>query len=360
MIIKYLLSVAGLFCAIALSASQTTALGWLDEKPGGQILADKSGVSILWRDALAEFRFSNVMLTPNEFTFPASRKEEVMEDSLKSGRTPDVVYDHRDGIALVMDVIKPKKQNGIAVIYTISGGWYCKKNSDYNDATFRYFTDRGQTVFIMSHGSRDIYKLPEIIKQAKRAVQFVRYHATRFGINPNLITMTGKSAGGHLSLMVANTGEDAISEPDYRIKNKLSDKDKVDPVNLVSTKIPVVGCFCPPTDLEKFGTNGIGMVYVNFLNSSAANSSAEALAENRQALSPFYHITPNTPPTLIFHGTADKSVPFSHSEAYIKKLKDNHVPCDLVPRIGEGHSGWKNGLADFAELAEWYEKQMLK
>lgn len=285
---------------------------------------------------------------------------QMADSAIPASRTRDLVYDHRDGIALVMDVIRPEKQNGIAVIYNISGGWYCKRISDHNEATFKYFTDRGQTVFIMSHGSRDLYKLPDIIKQTKRAVQFVRYNAGRFGINPDMITMTGKSAGGHLSLMIANTGEDAISESEYRIKNKLSEKDKVDPVDLVSTKISAVGCFCPPTDLEQFGVNGIGMPYVNFLNSSAAGTNAEALTENRKALSPLNHITSNTPPTLIYHGTADKSVPFFQSEIYIKKLKDNNVLCELVPRIGEGHNNWKNGNADFGGLAEWYEKQMLK
>jgi hypothetical protein len=38
--------------------------------------------------------------------------------------TPDVVYGHKDGLALSFDVIKPKDQNGAAILHLQSGGWY--------------------------------------------------------------------------------------------------------------------------------------------------------------------------------------------------------------------------------------------
>ena len=37
---------------------------------------------------------------------------------------PDVVYGHKDGLALTFDVFKPKTNpNGAAVIFIVSGGW---------------------------------------------------------------------------------------------------------------------------------------------------------------------------------------------------------------------------------------------
>jgi hypothetical protein len=38
--------------------------------------------------------------------------------------TPDVVYGHKDGMALTFDVITPAKPNGAAVLFLQSGGWY--------------------------------------------------------------------------------------------------------------------------------------------------------------------------------------------------------------------------------------------
>jgi hypothetical protein len=37
---------------------------------------------------------------------------------------PDLVYGHKDGLAMTLDVIKPKTgANGAAILYMVSGGW---------------------------------------------------------------------------------------------------------------------------------------------------------------------------------------------------------------------------------------------
>ncbi len=37
---------------------------------------------------------------------------------------PDVVYGHKDGMALSYDVFKPRKNsNGVGLLFMISGGW---------------------------------------------------------------------------------------------------------------------------------------------------------------------------------------------------------------------------------------------
>ena len=37
--------------------------------------------------------------------------------------TPDVVYGHKDGMALTFDVFRPRNAHGGAVLYMVSGGW---------------------------------------------------------------------------------------------------------------------------------------------------------------------------------------------------------------------------------------------
>src|SRR6185295_16679267 len=37
---------------------------------------------------------------------------------------PDLVYGHKDGLAMTLDVLKPKTNaNGAAILYMVSGGW---------------------------------------------------------------------------------------------------------------------------------------------------------------------------------------------------------------------------------------------
>ncbi len=65
----------------------------------------------------------------------------------KVTRIADVVYDHRDGLAFVLDVIKPEKQNGAAILYILSGGWVSRPASAMSTESFKQFTDKGYTVF---------------------------------------------------------------------------------------------------------------------------------------------------------------------------------------------------------------------
>ena len=39
------------------------------------------------------------------------------------GVTPDVVYGHKDGMALTFDVLRPANAHGAGVLYMVSGGW---------------------------------------------------------------------------------------------------------------------------------------------------------------------------------------------------------------------------------------------
>ena len=36
----------------------------------------------------------------------------------------DLVYGHKDGMALTLDIIQPPEPNGAAVLWIQSGGWY--------------------------------------------------------------------------------------------------------------------------------------------------------------------------------------------------------------------------------------------
>ena len=53
---------------------------------------------------------------------------------------------------------------------------------------------------------------PGALHDVKEAVRFFRAHAHEFGIDPQHIAVAGGSAGGHLSMMVAHTGDSAAGD----------------------------------------------------------------------------------------------------------------------------------------------------
>lgn len=56
---------------------------------------------------------------------------------------------------------------------------------------------------------------PGALHDVKEAVRFFRANAHEFGIDPQRIAVAGGSAGGHLSMLVAHTGDSAASDSVY-------------------------------------------------------------------------------------------------------------------------------------------------
>ncbi len=284
----------------------------------------------------------------------------------KVTRTSDVVYDHRDGMAFVFDVIRPEKQNGAAILNILSGGWVSKSASTMSTSSYKAYTDKGYTIFIISHGSQPRYNLVEIFSQIQRAIKFITYNASSYGINPKKLGVIGHSAGGHLSVSAAAFGKDAVSEEEYRKEHNIAKTDKVDPVDLSSSKVEAAAAFYPPTNFVQFlsaDSNWFDFPTVRNVSTNGSfiatpDSSREFQNKILKSISPYYFITDSTPPILVIHGTSDPLIPFSQSVSLIAKLKEHHVPCMLIPKEGKGH-GWPGDKQDERACVAWFDKYLL-
>ena len=278
-------------------------------------------------------------------------------------RKEDVIYGRKYGIALTMDVFTPKKDvNGAAIVFVVSGGFFSSHEA-IGPGLARPFLNRGYTVFAVVHGSQPRYQVPEIIQEMNRAVRFIRHHAKDYGIDPERIGVTGGSAGGHLSLMLATAGSNG--DPKAR-----------DPVDRESSRVQAVACFFPATDFLNFGGPGKEKIRATDHDPrfGASFDYREVDTETRlwervtddaklreitRAISPIYHITPNTPPTFIIHGGQDKLVPLQQSESFAAKLKEAGVEAKLVVKKGAGH-GWPDIPRDAEQLADWLDQHLRK
>ena len=289
----------------------------------------------------------------------------------KVKRISDVIYDHRDGAVLVLDALIPERQNGMAVFVMVSGGWSSFTAASYptEGQPFAFglkkFTDKGITVFLVSHGSRPRYKIPEIIDQVQRAIRYVRYNAKSYGVNPGEFGIIGQSSGGHLSVSAGVFGKEAVTEADYRKEHSLKETDTIDPVNLVSSKVQAVACYFPPVNFVNY--QHPDSTFADFKNTAifmdafdiSKDTPRDRAKEIFRQSSPYFFISQSTPPTLIFQGTKDLFVPYSQAVEFIEKLKENNVPCQLITKEGAGH-GWPYNKADDLTMIRWFETYLLK
>lgn len=263
-------------------------------------------------------------------------------------RQEDVIYGRKFGTALTLDVFTPKeKPNGAAVVFVVSGGWF-SSHEGINISFVQPIIDRGYTVFAVVHGSQPKFTISEAISDLHRSVRYIRHRAADFKIDPERIGIMGGSAGGHLSLMQGFAG--IAGQPDAK-----------DPVERQSSRVQAIACFFPPTDFLNYGKPGENAMGRGILaNYRAAfdiqefdNTKKEFVEitdegrvhELAQQISPFYHVTPDDPPTLIIHGDADLLVPIQQAQLVMEKLEEVKVPHELVVRPGAAH-GWKDITKD--------------
>jgi acetyl esterase/lipase len=276
-------------------------------------------------------------------------------------RTRDVIYGRKFGLALTMDVFTPAKPNGAAVISVASGGWFSRPEM-IQPAFYVPFLKRGYTVFAVVHGSQPKFTVPEIVEDMHRAVRFIRFNAKEYGIDPERIGIMGASAGGHLSLMQGTAGGDG-------------DPKAKDPIDHASSRVQAVCAFFPPTDFLNYGRAGNELIdrdfqppftaavdYQEFDRSKARYfpvTDKDKLREITKKVSPIYHVTKTSAPTLLIHGDEDKLVPMQQSEVMLAKLKEAGVAANLVIKKGSGH-GWATILLDFETCADWFDKHLAR
>jgi acetyl esterase/lipase len=207
---------------------------------------------------------------------------------------------------------KPERPLPAIVLYH-GGGWTTGTPVFYL-AVARHFVERGMTVVLPeyrvyeSSGSR----IPDSTKDARAAMRWVKAHAGDLGIDLKRLAAGGGSAGGQLA---ASLGAAKVDHPD---------QPAIDP---------------RPEALVLFNP-GVNFTYPSFAgaglkdNPSVAGMALADLADS----DPMKNLGPGYPPCIVFHGTADQTVPFGAVKEFVEAVNAAGGSCELVPFEGAPHS----------------------
>jgi len=205
---------------------------------------------------------------------------------------------------------------------------------------------------------------PACIRDCRNAIRFIRKNAQRFNIDPNRIEVTGGSAGGHLSLMVAMVPE------------SFDDGGPTPGLEGVSAQVAGSFSYISPTDFLRFWNQGPDDVVTNQDGQlSFRQADSLILNDSRPRLRFLFHgVTPDTPghqdlyeqmcpaghirgdvpPLLICDGEKDPIVPGLHGKWLYQQLQAAHADVMYWMTPNGGHSfpggpGFDKVLDNFLE-----------
>ncbi|MDU4314077.1 MAG: alpha/beta hydrolase [Klebsiella michiganensis] len=253
---------------------------------------------------------------------PGAKNSPASESLVERSKDPSLPDRAVTGVrAPTITVYAPEKPNGIAL-------------SDLAPV----FNARGYTLFVMTYrmpadGHAEGSDAP--LADAQRALRTLRARAAEWHIDPHKIGIMGFSAGGH----VAASLETRYSEPAYAA---------VDAIDQQSAR----------PDFAVLGYPVISMdPAIAHPGSRKALIGETPTAERQHRYSPEQNVTPQTPPTFIFHAVDDPSVPVDNALVMFNALRAHQVPTELH-LFAEGKHGFGIRGTRGLPAAEWPQLAM--
>jgi acetyl esterase/lipase len=233
----------------------------------------------------------------------------------------------------------PSKNNSIKlkpVIIVIPGGGYFGRDIKKEGIpTSKLFQNLGFEVFILNYRVAPFF-YPTAIEDGKRAIQFIRYHAKQWELDPQKIGLIGYSAGGHLVSMIAENKEE----------NKAVPFDKIDKISsFVNFQIL---CY-PLIDLKRKSLS------MKFVRTMILEKSLQSYSDKE--LNSALNVTKHTPKTFIWHSLKDKTVSVKHSKLYVNALIKYKTPyqAHFYKNGGHGIGLAKEAKFKHLEVYSWVD-----
>jgi acetyl esterase/lipase len=232
-----------------------------------------------------------------------------------------IAYGNGGGRALHLDLYLPKERNepAPAILFLHGGGWKHGQRDQMKYYCIQ-FAARGFVTATATYRLSGEAPFPAAVQDVKCAVRWLRANESAFKIDPDRIVVSGNSAGGHLAMMIGYADDPVLEGSGGHAG--------------ISSRVRAVVNFYGPTDLTTDFAREQGLV-----KSFMDEKSIEEAPENYRLGSPVIHLTPDDPPTLIFHGTIDDTVPVAQADRLAEKLKSLGIA-----HVYERYEGWPHTL----------------
>src|SRR6267378_1350182 len=263
---------------------------------------------------------------PAKIAEPASAEKQPEVTPLSIPGSEPFVFRQMGKVELRLHVVKPagwaKNDRRPCMVCFFGGGW--NSGTPERSITWaKWAASQGLVGVAPDYRTRDrLGGTPEdCVSDARAAVRWVEDHAAELGIDPRKIIVQGSSAGGHVAAWTA-------------IPSPGPGKDDPAPTILPAALV----LLNPVTDTKDTGYGG-----AKRFGKDAARALASSVPDQMPA---------HMPPTIVFHATADQTVPYTNSVAFRDKLVSTGNRCELVTFEGLGHTYNSSKYGDAGKAAD--------
>ncbi|HEX3876766.1 MAG TPA: alpha/beta hydrolase [Bryobacteraceae bacterium] len=232
-------------------------------------------------------------------------------------------------------VVPDARSVGTAVIVCPGGGYVHLSMEKEGSDVAKWWNSLGVTAFVLKYRLGPKYRHPIELGDAQRALRTVRAQAQQWHVQPDRIGIMGFSAGGHLTSS-AGTHFDA------------GKADASDEIDKQSSRPDFMVLAYAVISFGEYAHQGSKKALLG-------DNPDPKLVEN---LSNELQVTAQTPPTFLFHTTADKTVPVENSVLFYLALRKAGVPAEMhiyengphgvgLAPTDEALSSWPARLADW-------------
>lgn len=208
-----------------------------------------------------------------------------------------------------------KKNNRTSVIICPGGGYSNLSIDKEGYKVARWLNTLGVNAFVLKYRlpSDDIMKNKTIgpLQDAQEAIRIVRRNSKKWGLIPNKIGIMGFSAGGHLASTLSTHYNDKVYDSDG-----------------ISARPDFTMLLYPVISMED------GLAHQGSKSNLLGKNPSEVLIET---FSNEKQVDENTPPTILFHATDDRTVAVENSIIYYLALKEHEVSAEIHVYKNGGH-----------------------
>ncbi|HQF94319.1 MAG TPA: alpha/beta hydrolase [Microthrixaceae bacterium] len=191
-----------------------------------------------------------------------------------------------------------------AIVEIHGGGWILGDKNQQGVPLLHHMVKNGWVGFNINYRLAPKAKFPEQLIDCKRAIAWIRRNAVDLGVDPDFICVTGGSAGGYLTSMMALTANDPEFQPGFE-----------DDDTTVQAAVPFYGVY----DLED-SNHAMANGFDDFLRYVVVGTKMADDLDRYRRFSPLHRVHADAPPMMIVHGTPDTLVPVEQARPFAEAM----------------------------------------